>query len=125
MAKFPRWRCHLKPLAGTLLTLLVDACSASTGQSIVAAIFSSIVISADHRSQSCRNSADNRHIRALPRRIALIFGKDHNAVRRNHDRRRGWQGMSPWAAGENASSIARGPWVDPTLIHIAIEDLQP
>jgi putative transposase len=25
MAKFPHWRCRLKPLAGTLLTLLVDA----------------------------------------------------------------------------------------------------
>ena len=25
MAKFPHWLCHLKHLAGTLLTLLVDA----------------------------------------------------------------------------------------------------
>lgn len=57
--------------------------------------------------------------------ITHVPREDQHGIRRHGDERRSRQTIQAWTIGLNRASIARGGRVDPVLVDIAIEDLNP
>ena len=73
----------------------------------------------------CEGSSKHRPSRLVATSIARIAGKNHEAVGGDDNVRGTGQAVHGRAAGVDPPAVARDDRVDPVVVDIAVEDLQP